>query len=95
MHKQMKQLLMTLGIILLSAASALAVDLENKDGQTYQVKITENGTTREVSIETGAKLSNICSNCQIDINGIGSINAQGTDVVTIENGKLTLPVQGI
>jgi hypothetical protein len=91
----MKKLICAFGIVLLTASNALAVNLTNKDSQAYQVKITEGSNTREVSIESGATLSNVCSNCQIDINGIGSINAQGADVIIIENGKLTLPVQGI
>lgn len=89
----MNKLLIALGMVLFTTGTALAVDLKNSDGQSYQVKITEGGTTRDVSIEAGATLSNVCSNCQIDIDGIGSINAQGADLITIENGKLTLPAQ--
>ncbi len=87
----MKKLIVALGIVLLSSSSALAVDLTNKDSQPYQVKVTEGSNTKEISLEPGATEKVCSSTCQIDIDGIGSINASGTETLTIKNGAIVLP----
>lgn len=87
----MNKLLVALGIVLSTSTSTLAVELTNKDSQSYKVKITEGSRTTEISIEPGAKQKVCNSACQIDVDGIGSINAIGTEVLTLENGAIVLP----
>lgn len=84
----MKTLLIALGLVLLSTTNALAIDLQNKDSQGYLVKITEGGRSREISIEAGQTLTKVCSSsCQVDIEGIGSVNGIGSEKISIENGN--------
>lgn len=84
----MKNLLIALGIVLLSTSNALAVDLQNKDSQGYSIKITEGGRSSEISIEAGQTLTKVCSSsCQVDIEGIGSINGKGSEKISIEDGN--------
>lgn len=88
----MKKLMLALGIVLLSSTNALAVELTNKDSQAYTVKVTEEGSqTQEVFLEPGATQEVCKANCQIEIDGIGSINATGTETITIENSAIVLP----
>lgn len=88
----MKKLILALGIVLLSATNTLAVELTNKDSQAYTVKVTQEGSeAEEISLEPGATQEVCTANCQIDVDGIGSINVTGTEVLTIENGAIVLP----
>lgn len=87
----MKKLIVACGIVLLSSTSVLAVDLTNKDEEAYTVKITEGSNTEEISLEPGATETVCDSPCQIDVDGIGSINATGTETITIENSTIVLP----
>jgi len=87
----MKKIVMALGIVLFSATSALAVDIENRDSQPHQVTITEGNNTQEINLEAGASQTVCESICQIDIQGIGSINATTPqDSFVIEEGKITV-----
>jgi hypothetical protein len=85
------KLILALGIVLLSSTNVLAVELTNKDNQAYTVKVTEGTQTQEISLEPGATQEVCKANCQIDIDGIGSINATGTEALSIENGAIVVP----
>lgn len=88
----MKKLIFALGIILFSATNVLAVELTNKDSQAYTVKVTQEGyEAEEISLEPGATQEVCTTNCQIEVDGIGSVNATDTEVLTIENGAIVLP----
>jgi len=87
----MKKIIMALGIVLLSATSAFAVDLENKDSQPHKVTITEGDNKEEIDLAAGASQSVCASTCQIDVEGIGSINATAAeDKFVIEEGKISV-----
>jgi hypothetical protein len=89
--KEMKKIVMALGIVLFSATNALAVDLENRDSQPHQVTITEGDNTEQVTLEAGASQRVCESTCQVDVEGIGSINATTPqDRFVIEEGKITV-----
>jgi hypothetical protein len=92
----MKNLFLALGILLFSTANVLAVEVTNKEAETQQVKVTETGKqATNVEIEAGATKT-VCSNsCQIEIEGVGSVNAKGSEVVTIENKTLILPTASL
>lgn len=86
----MKKIVMALGIVLFSATSALAVDVENRDSQPHKVTITQGDDTEEITLEAGTSQTVCESNCQVDIEGIGSINATTPqDTFVIEEGKIT------
>lgn len=87
----MNKLLLALGLVLFSCTSALAVDLTNQDSQAHKVKVTTgSGPSSEISIEAGATQKVCDSGCQIDVEGIGSINAAPADTFTIKDGAITL-----
>lgn len=88
----MKKIVIALGIVLLSATSAFAVELENRDEQSHQITVTtEGGNTEEITLEAGASQAVCQSTCQIDVEGIGSINATTPeDSFVIEEGKISV-----
>jgi hypothetical protein len=45
------------------------------------------GTTH-TSISGNTTKASICSSCEIEIPGVGSVKASGSDVVIIENGSV-------
>jgi hypothetical protein len=85
------KLILALGIVLLSSTNVLAVELANKDDKAYTVKVTEGTQTQEISLEAGAKQEVCKAECQIDIDGLGSINATGTETLSIEKGAIVVP----
>lgn len=74
--------------ILLSAQMALAVDLVNKDGKKYDIKVKSSSSTASTSIESNTTKQNICKECTIVVDGVGDIEASGDDKVVIKDGKL-------
>jgi len=75
--------------IALCFISGYAVDLKNDDGTKYEVKIHSGATTTSTSIEGNTTQLNVCSECEIEVVGVGSIKAQGSEVVFIKEGKLS------
>lgn len=82
------KLILTLGIVLFSAVPVLAVDLKNEDSVQHTVKITEQTGTREETLEPNEEKTVCAGACQLDVENIGSINATGTEVITIKEGSL-------
>lgn len=68
---------------------ANAVDLKNEDSSKYEVKIHSGASTTSTSIEGNTTQSNVCSECEIEVVGVGTIKASGSEVVVIKDGKLT------
>ncbi|HEY9768951.1 MAG TPA: hypothetical protein V6C71_10720 [Coleofasciculaceae cyanobacterium] len=89
----MNKFFLTLSILLIGSNSALAADLVNKDSQAYQITITEGDQTNEMSIASGETKTTCSSDCLISVEGIGAVSATASDVITIENGQIVLPVQ--
>ncbi|MCU0844329.1 MAG: hypothetical protein MUC76_05315 [Spirochaetes bacterium] len=81
----MKKLIVAL--VLLCAASVWAVDLRNEDSRRYEVKIHSGGTTH-TSIEGSTTQMSVCSDCEIEVVGVGSVKASGSETVVIKNGSL-------
>ncbi len=67
---------------------AFAVDLVNKDSQKYEVKIHDVGTTNS-SIEGNTTKVSVCSDCEIEVVGVGSMKASGSEKIIIKDGKLS------
>ena len=76
-------------LALLIAGGASAVDLKNEDSTTYELKIHDGPTTTSSSIEGNTTKVSICSDCRIEVVGVGTIEASGDDVVVINNGELS------
>ncbi len=78
-----------LGLLLISSL-ATAVSLQNKDSKSYDIKVKGSSSTMSTSINSGTTKSSICrSSCTITVDGVGSIEASGSDKVVIKNGKLS------
>lgn len=70
------------------AVSTYGVDLKNADGSRYEVKISSGAMTTSTSIEGNTTQSNVCSDCEIEVVGVGIIRASGSETVVIRDGKL-------
>ena len=71
-----------------AAVPALAADLENHDDADYEIKIYNGGTTYS-SIEGNTTRVSICSECTIEVVGVGEVEVDSsTDAVIIEDGAV-------
>lgn len=70
------------------AVPGFSVELKNEDSATYDIKIHQ-GTTTYSSIGGSTTQLSICSECEIEVVGIGSIKASGSEVVVIKDGQLS------
>jgi hypothetical protein len=71
------------------AVSTYGVDLKNADGSRYEVKITSGAMTTSTSIEGNTMQSNVCSDCEVEVVGVGKIRASGSETILIRDGKLS------
>lgn len=69
--------------------SVFAADLRNEDGKRYEVKVYENSTTRNTWIDGKTTIAGICSNCEIEVVGIGKMKISGSERLVIKDGKLS------
>ena len=76
-------------LMLVLSVGAFAADLKNEDGTKYEVKIYKSEGRVETTIDGGTMILQICSECEIEVVGIGRVKASGTDVWVIKDGKLT------
>lgn len=75
--------------MLLISSISQAVSLQNKDNKSYDIKV-KGSSTMSTSISSGTTKSSICSSsCTIEVEGVGSIEASGSDRVVIKDGKLS------
>lgn len=80
----------TLAAVLLSG-TAMAVDLINKDSQTYAIKVKTGSSTMSASISGGTTKGGICSDaCTIIVEDVGEVDAEGDDNVIIEDGDISV-----
>lgn len=78
-----------LAVSMLLAMSLFAADLRNEDGKRYEVKVSDGGTTRNTWIDSNSSVLSICSNCEIEVVGVGKIKLSGSERAVIKNGKLS------
>ena len=90
-NKQEKFMLTRKMVILFTlfcSSSAFAVSLENKDGKSYDISVKSSSSTSKSSIGSNTVKGGICSSCTINVSGVGSISASGSDRIIIKGGKL-------
>ena len=87
--KKMKPMAALLAATLILVANVFAVDLRNEDGRRYEVKIHSGATTLNTWIDANTTSPSICSDCEIEIEGVGRIKAKGSEKVVIKDGKLS------
>lgn len=85
----MKKTILTAAAFALFALPASAVSLQNKDSKAYDIKIKGSSSTSSTSIQAGTVKGSVCSSCKIIVNGVGEIDASGSDRVVIKNGRLS------
>lgn len=74
--------------LVLFGCATFAVDLKNEDSTTYELKIHDGPSTTHSSIEGNTTRSSICSDCKIEVVGVGMVEASGSQTVIIRNGEL-------
>lgn len=85
--KTMKYLVI---IFVFVSSSSFAVSLQNKDSKSYDIKVKGSSSTMSTSISGGTTKGSICSSsCKIIVDGVGEIEASGSDKVIIKNGSLS------
>jgi hypothetical protein len=77
-------------VILFTVGGVMAVDLKNEDSKSYEIKIHDGPTTTSSSIAGNTTRASICSECAIEVVGVGSIEASGDQVVLIKDGALSI-----
>jgi hypothetical protein len=87
----MRTLLLSLGLLLLAATQAVAVDLVNKDNKSYKVRVTADNGSITTLIGPMASMGNVCpGSCRIEVESVGSIPASYGQSIAIEAGKLVV-----
>lgn len=86
--KKIKQITKLLTILALFAAGVFGADLRNEDGRRYEVKIHGSSTTTNTYIDASTTTLSICSDCEIEVVGVGRIRIKGSERAVIKNGKL-------
>lgn len=81
--------LMTILSLTLITSTVLAVSLQNRDSKSYNVKVKGSPSNVSTSISGGTIKGTICSRCTITVDGVGKIDASGSDKVVIKGGKLS------
>ncbi len=84
----MKKCIAVFTMVCLMCSPVFAVDLVNKDSKKYEVKIHDAGTTHS-SIEGNTTKTSVCSDCEIEVVGVGKVKASGSEKVVIKDGKLS------
>ena len=80
----------SLFVLLFLSSITQAVSLQNKDSKSYDIKVKGSSSTMSTSISGGTTKGGICSSsCKITVDGVGEIEASGSDKVVIKNGKLS------
>lgn len=77
--------------VLLGPAAAMAVNMQNYDDRDYEVTIRPGDDGAESSTFTlysGGTEEDVCDACKIAIDGLGEIEAQGSETVKISGSKL-------
>jgi hypothetical protein len=72
------------------ATPALAVDLVNKDSESYKVNLIDGASTTRSSIGSNTTQMSVCSSCTIEVEGVGSVDAPEGSTVVIQNGQIAV-----
>ncbi len=87
--KKLQKLTAAGAALLLMAATAFPVDLKNEDGQRYEVKIHTGSSTLNTWIDSNTLQTSVCSDCVIEVVGVGTAKVKGSVTVVIKDGKLS------
>lgn len=80
---------LTTALLFATAISTHAASLHNKDSRSYDIHVKGTSIVR-TSIASGTVKNNICSSfCTITVDGVGKIDATGSERVVIKDGRLS------
>ena len=68
---------------------ALTGDLKNEDSKRYEVRVHGSSTTTNTWIDGNTTGTSICSDCEIEVVGVGRMRLKGSEKLVIKGGKLT------
>lgn len=86
----MKTLAAAFFLVLFSATSSLAVQLRNEDGGRYDLRIDSGISTLSTFINSNTTMKACDDTCEIEVVGVGTIEASGDETVVIEDGELSI-----
>jgi len=75
-------------LVLSPASGSLAVDILNEDKAPYTLRIWDESAEREINIQPGEWLTDICGNCSIALEEQDAVEAENDDLVVIREGTL-------
>lgn len=85
----MKIFINLLAISIFGLANLCSGELRNEDGKRYEVRVHEGSTVRNTWIDANSTTLSICSNCEIEVVGVGRIKISGAERAVIKNGRLS------
>ncbi len=83
----LKKLIILISLIFVSN-SLLAVSLQNKDEKSYKISVKSNSSTMRATINGGTVKGSICNKCSVSVEGVGKVEANGSDQIIIKDGKI-------
>ena len=83
----LKKLIILISFIFVSNG-LLAVSLQNKDSKSYKISVKSSSSTMRATINGGTVKGSICNECSVSVEGIGKVDANGTDKIIIKDGKI-------
>ena len=90
--KTLKKIVAVAGaaVMLLGTTSvSSAIDLRNEDARAYPTKVVSKTAERDLELKGRTMSIVVCvGECEFRVAGVGSTKAQGTDIVTIRNGRI-------
>jgi len=80
------------GVLSISSGPSWAVDLDVQGETDYKVTIEKgSGSSTSGTYYHNTIHRNVCSDeCTINVEGVGSVKASGSSVVTLKDGQLTV-----
>ncbi len=87
--KKFQKITAACAALLLMTVTVLPVDLKNEDDRRYKVKIHNGNTTLNSWIDSNTRQLSVCSDCVIEVVGVGTVKVKGSVTVVIKDGKLS------
>lgn len=89
----MKALLKTMLVMvaMVTGGAANAIDLRNEGEVPYTVTVTSTAMSRDIESRPYTLNLIVCVGvCELDVAGVGKVQASKNDIVTIKDGKVTI-----
>jgi len=85
----MKKIFIALFIFAIPTVTS-AASLQNRDSSSYDIRVKSSSSTSSSSINGGTVKSSICSSCEIEVKGVGTVSISGSDKAVIKNGDISV-----